>query len=37
MPTPRKLTAPTTAAIDAFCAPFDELFARFEERTALRQ
>jgi hypothetical protein len=37
MPTPRKPTAPTTAAIDAFCAHFDDLFARYEERTALRQ
>src|SRR5215467_15794437 len=37
MPTPRKSTAPTTAAIDHFCAHFDDLFARFAERTALRQ
>jgi SRSO17 transposase len=37
MPTPRKPTAPTTAAIDQFCAQFDDLFVRFEERTALRQ
>jgi hypothetical protein len=37
MPTPRKPTAPTTAAIDAFCAHFDDLFARYEERRALRQ
>jgi hypothetical protein len=37
MPTPRKLTAPTTAAIDRFCAQFDDLFSRYEERTALRQ
>jgi SRSO17 transposase len=37
MPTPRKPTAPTTAAIDAFCADFDDLFARYEERRALRQ
>src|SRR5258707_6672886 len=37
MPTPRKPTAPTTAAIDQFCAQFDDLFARFEERTALRE
>jgi SRSO17 transposase len=36
MPTPRKPTAPTTGAIDQFCAQFDDLFARFEERTALR-
>src|SRR5258707_8902593 len=35
MPTPRKPTAPTTAAIDQFCAQFDDLFARYEERTAL--
>src|SRR5215510_4602747 len=37
MPTPRKPTAPTTAAIDQFCAGFDDLFARYEERQALRQ
>jgi SRSO17 transposase len=37
MPTPRKPTAPTTEAIDQFCAHFGDLFARFEERTALRQ
>jgi hypothetical protein len=37
MPTPRRPTAPTTEAIDQFCAHFDDLFARFEERTALRQ
>src|SRR5258707_14610027 len=37
MPTPRKPTPPTTAAIDQFCAAFDDLFVRFEERTALRQ
>jgi SRSO17 transposase len=37
MPTPRKPTAPTTEAIDQFCAHFDDLFARYEERTALRQ
>lgn len=37
MPTPRKPTVPTTAAIDQFCAHFDGLFRRFEERTALRQ
>jgi SRSO17 transposase len=36
MPTPRKPTSPTTAAIDAFCAQFDDLFARYEERRALR-
>jgi SRSO17 transposase len=37
MPTPRKPTPPTTEAIDQFCAPFDDLFARYEERQALRQ
>ncbi|MGZ3583243.1 MAG: IS701 family transposase [Ktedonobacterales bacterium] len=37
MPTPRKPTAPTTEAIDQFCAAFDDLFSRFEERTALRE
>jgi SRSO17 transposase len=37
MATTRKPTAPTTAAIDQFCAQFDGLFVRFEERTALRQ
>jgi SRSO17 transposase len=37
MPTPRKPTAPTTEAIDQFCARFDDLFVRYEERTALRQ
>jgi hypothetical protein len=37
MPTPRKPTAPTTEAIDQFCAAFDDLLARYEERTALRQ
>jgi SRSO17 transposase len=37
MPTPRKPTAPTTEAIDQFCGQCDDLFARFEERTALRQ
>jgi SRSO17 transposase len=36
MATPRKPTRPTTDAIDQFCALFDELFARVEERTALR-
>jgi SRSO17 transposase len=36
MPTPRKPTAPTTEAIDQFCAHFDDLFVRYEERTALR-
>jgi hypothetical protein len=28
MATPRKATVPTTDAIDAFCAQFDDLFAR---------
>ena len=37
MPTPRKPTHPTTEAIDQFCARFDDLLARYEERTALRQ
>jgi SRSO17 transposase len=37
MPTPRKPTRPTTEAIDQFCARFDDLLARYEERTALRQ
>ena len=36
MATKRKPTAPTTEAIDQFCAAFDDLFARYEERTALR-
>jgi hypothetical protein len=37
MPTARKPTVPTTEAIDQFCAPFDNLFGRYEERQALRQ
>jgi SRSO17 transposase len=37
MPTPRKVAAPTVAAIDAFCGRFDDLFCRVAERTALRQ
>jgi DDE superfamily endonuclease len=37
MPTPRKPTPPTTEAIDQFCARFDDLFRRYEERQALRQ
>jgi len=37
MHTPRKLTTPTTEAIDQFCAHFDDLLPRYEERTALRQ
>jgi hypothetical protein len=35
MATPRRPTAPTTEAIDWFCASFDDLFARPAERTAL--
>ena len=34
---PRKPTPPTTEAIDTFCAGFDDLFGRYEERRALRQ
>jgi hypothetical protein len=34
---PRKATPPTTEAIDQFCAAFDDLFGRYEERRALRQ
>lgn len=30
-------TQPTTAAIDQFCAAFDDLFARYAECAALRQ
>ena len=37
MPTPRKPTVPTTEAIDQFCASFDRLFPRREERQAFRQ
>src|SRR5258706_5313222 len=37
MPTPRKPTSSTTEAIDQFCAHFDDLLPRYEERTALRQ
>src|SRR5258705_10918298 len=37
MPTPRKPTRSTTEAIDQFCAHFDDLLPRYEERTALRQ
>jgi SRSO17 transposase len=33
---PRKPTPPTTEAVDTFCAAFDDLFARYEERRALR-
>jgi SRSO17 transposase len=36
MATARKPTAPTTAAIDAFCGQFDDLFCRLAERRALR-
>jgi SRSO17 transposase len=36
MPTPRKPTVPTAEAIDQFCASFDDLFARWEERQAFR-
>lgn len=36
MATPRKPTRPTTAAIDQFCAQFDDLFCRRAERQALR-
>jgi hypothetical protein len=36
MPTARKPTVPTTEAIDQFCAQFDDLFGRWEERQALR-
>lgn len=37
MATPRKPVPPTTEAVDAFCARFDELFCRRAERQALRQ
>src|SRR5262245_38475939 len=37
MPTPRKPTVPTTEAIDQFCALFDDLFCRAQERAAFRQ
>jgi hypothetical protein len=36
MATPRKPTAPTTEAVDAFCARFDDLFGRLAARTAPR-
>jgi SRSO17 transposase len=36
MPTPRKPTPPTTEAIDRFCAQFDALFCRSQERVAFR-
>jgi hypothetical protein len=34
---PRKPAPPTTEAIDALCAAFDNLFGRYEERRAPRQ
>lgn len=37
MPTPRTATLPPAEAIDQFCAHFDDLFARYEERRALQQ
>lgn len=37
MATPRKPATPTTDAIDAFCAQFDDLFCRLAEREAFRQ
>jgi SRSO17 transposase len=37
MATPRKPAAPTTDAIDAFCAQFDDVFCRLAERQAFRQ
>src|SRR5260370_38689184 len=37
MPTRCNPTRPTTEAIDQLCARFDDLLARHEERTALRQ
>ncbi len=36
MTTPRKPTIPTTAAIDTFCAQFDDLFNRRAARQAFR-
>jgi SRSO17 transposase len=36
MPTPRKPTVASTEAIDQFCAAFDDLFGRYEERLAFR-
>ena len=36
MPTRRKPTMTTTEAIDQFCAAFDDLFGRYEERLAFR-
>lgn len=35
--TKRKPPAPTTEAVDQFCAYFDELLTRYEERTGLHQ
>jgi hypothetical protein len=37
MATPRKPATPTTDAIDACCAQFDDLFCRLAEREAFRQ
>lgn len=37
MPTPRKPTVPTAEAIDQFCASFDALFPRREERQACKR
>lgn len=37
MATSRKPTRPTAAAVDQFCAQYDDLFCRLAERTALRQ
>src|SRR5918911_3639583 len=37
MVTPRKPTRPTVAAIDQFCAQFDDLFSRRAAREAFRQ
>jgi hypothetical protein len=37
MATKRTPTAPTTAAMDPFCAHCDDVFARGAERLALRQ
>jgi CHASE2 domain-containing sensor protein len=34
---PRKPTPPTTEAIDTFCAAFDDLLGRYEERRAARR
>jgi hypothetical protein len=37
MPTPRKPTPPTTAAIDQFCAAFDDLLGRYEDTRSGRR